>query len=77
MIDPDLVRNKKAFICDMDGVIYLGNKLLPCVPEFINWLNGNDKKYLFQTNSSERSPRELQKKLKRPGLILNGVGEIP
>ena len=23
------LRNKKGFICDMDGVIYHGNKLLP------------------------------------------------
>ena len=28
------LRNKKAFICDMDGVIYHGNKLLPGVLEF-------------------------------------------
>ena len=25
------LRNKKGFICDMDGVIYHGNKLLPGV----------------------------------------------
>ena len=26
---------KKGFICDMDGVIYHGNQILPGVPEFI------------------------------------------
>ena len=26
---------KKGFICDMDGVIYHGNKILPGVAEFI------------------------------------------
>ena len=30
--------NKKGFICDMDGVIYHGNKLLPGVADFVNWL---------------------------------------
>ena len=26
---------KKGFICDMDGVIYHGNRILPGVAEFI------------------------------------------
>ncbi|MBR5881261.1 MAG: HAD family hydrolase [Clostridia bacterium] len=59
---------KKAFICDMDGVIYHGNRLIPHVAEFVNWLLDNDKKFLFLTNSSERSPRELEQKLSRMGL---------
>ena len=62
------VRAKKGFICDMDGVIYHGNDLLPGVKEFLNWLNKNDKKFLFLTNSSERSPMELSQKLARMGL---------
>lgn len=48
------ILEKKAFICDMDGVIYHGNRLLPHVPEFVDWLVKNDKKFLFLTNSSER-----------------------
>ena len=60
--------NKQGFLCDMDGVIYHGNQLLPGVPEFIDWLNRENKKFLFLTNSSERSPRELQQKLARLGL---------
>ena len=59
---------RKGFICDMDGVIYLGNQLLPGVAEFVNWLNENDKRFLFLTNSSERSPKELRQKLQRMGL---------
>lgn len=62
------LRNKKGFICDMDGVIYHGNKLLPGVKEFVEWLYAEDKNFLFLTNSSERSPKELQQKLKRMGL---------
>ena len=34
----ELLRDKKGFICDMDGVIYHGNRLLPGVPEFVDWL---------------------------------------
>ena len=62
------IQEKEAFICDMDGVIYHGNRLIPGVVEFVDWLYKNDKKFLFLTNSSERSPRELAQKLGRLGL---------
>ncbi|MGD0581544.1 MAG: HAD-IIA family hydrolase [Bacteroidales bacterium] len=62
------IRNKKAFISDMDGVIYHGNKLLPGVPEFVEWLQKENKKFLFLTNSSEKTPKELQDKLHRLGI---------
>jgi NagD protein len=62
------IRGKKAFICDMDGVIYHGNRLLPGVPEFVEWLKQENRRFLFLTNSSERAPRELQEKLGRLGL---------
>jgi NagD protein len=59
---------KKGFICDMDGVIYHGNKVLPGVAEFINWLNTEKKEYLFLTNNSGYTPAELKLKLARMGL---------
>lgn len=64
----DILRSKKGFICDMDGVIYHGNQIIPGVKEFVEWLYKEDKKFLFLTNSSHRSPRELQHKLNRMGL---------
>lgn len=65
------LRNKNNFICDMDGVIYHGNHLIPNVKEFIDWLEGNNKNYLFLTNGSGRSPRELAQKLGRLGLDIS------
>ena len=41
------LRNKKAFICDMDGVIYHGNQLIPNVKEFIDWLEKTIKTMCF------------------------------
>ena len=64
----DIIRSKKGFICDMDGVIYHGNMLLPGVKEFVAWLYAENKKFLFLTNASGRSPKELQQKLARMGL---------
>lgn len=58
----------KGFICDMDGVIYKGNRILPGVVEFINWLQKENKEFLFLTNNSSYTPRELQQKLARMGL---------
>mgnify|MGYP001023961884 CR=1 FL=1 len=65
------ISEKKAFIIDMDGVIYHGNKLLPHVPAFVDWLVDNNKQFLFLTNSSERAPRELCHKLSRMGLSIS------
>ena len=59
---------KKGFICDMDGVIYHGNRVLPGVAEFIQWLHDENKEYLFLTNNSGYTPRELSQKLARIGL---------
>lgn len=64
----ETLRNKEGFICDMDGVIYCGNRLLPGVKDFVEWLYREDKKFLFLTNSSGYSQKELQQKLCRMGL---------
>lgn len=66
------IKAKAGFIIDMDGVIYHGNKLLPGVTDFLAWLEKSGKNYLFLTNSSERTPKELHEKLKRLGI---NVGE--
>ena len=59
---------KRGFICDMDGVLYHGNRILPGAAEFIRWLQENRKEYLFLTNNSGMTPKELQQKLQRMGL---------
>lgn len=62
------IKSKKGFICDMDGVIYHGNKLLPGVKKFVEWLKYEGKSFVFLTNASERTPKELQEKLARLGI---------
>jgi NagD protein len=62
------ILEKVGFICDMDGVIYHGNNLLPGAKEFVKWLNDNNKNFLFLTNASNRTPEELRQKLLRMGL---------
>jgi NagD protein len=60
--------DKKGYICDMDGVIYHGNRLVEGTKEFVDWLKRENKKFLFLTNSSAKSPRELQQKLAHMGI---------
>ena len=52
----------------MDGVIYHGNQVLPGVREFIDWLKKENKDYLFLTNNSSYTKKELNQKLARMGL---------
>ena len=66
------LQQKKAFISDMDGVVYHGSRLLPGAAEFVQFLLENKKDFLFLTNSSERTPKELAAKLTRLGI---DVGE--
>ena len=62
------IRAKKAFICDMDGVIYHGNEIIEGVKDFVNWMKREKKEFLFLTNNSGKSPKELAVKLGRMGL---------
>lgn len=59
---------KKGYICDMDGVIYHGNKLVDGAKEFVDWLKNEHKRFLFLTNSSAKSPKELKQKLAHMGI---------
>jgi len=60
MSNIDSIRQKAGFIIDMDGVVYHGNQLLPGTLEFLEWLQVEKKKFLFLTNSSQSTPRELK-----------------
>ena len=70
-VDLSGLRAKKAFLCDMDGVVYHGNELIPHVDRFVRWLEREGKDYLFLTNGSGKSPRELSEKLARMGLSVS------
>jgi len=60
-------RKKKVFILDLDGTLYLGNKVFHKAIEFINE-NWNNFDFYFMTNNTSRSRNSYLNKLKAIGL---------
>jgi NagD protein len=56
------------YVIDMDGVIYLGNEILPGAKTFIDRLIKGNHRFTFLTNSSGRTPAGLQQKLSKMGI---------
>lgn len=57
-----------GFLIDMDGVIYRGERPIRGAAEFITQLQGAQHPFLFLTNNSQRSRRDIQLRLKRMGI---------
>lgn len=62
------LKNIKYFIFDLDGTVYLGNKLLPGAKELLDWIRDNNKEFLFLTNNSSKGIEEYVTKLRRLGI---------
>jgi len=58
----------RCFLLDMDGTIYLGEKLLEGALEFIDLLHQRGCDYLFLTNNSSKDSQQYMEKLARLGL---------
>ncbi|MCP4195259.1 MAG: HAD family hydrolase [Planctomycetaceae bacterium] len=57
-----------GFLIDMDGVIYRGNQLIPGADQFIRTLLAKRIPFLFLTNNSQRTRRDVATKLRRMGI---------
>jgi len=67
MTDGDLA-TIRAFLLDLDGVVYRGDTALPGAVEFIAELQARRVPFLFITNNSTRTPAQYVAKLARMGL---------
>ena len=63
-----LLRSKKLFLFDMDGTLYLGDRLFDFTQELLDCLRRSGRKYLFLTNNSSKSVEDYILKLKRLGI---------
>ncbi len=61
----------KCIVLDMDGTIYLGNKLFECTIPFLNLLKTKGISYYFFTNNSSKNANNYVEKLKNMGIEIN------
>jgi NagD protein len=57
-----------GYLIDMDGVIYRGGHLIPGADRFIRGLRDADIPFLFLTNNSQRTRRDVAVRLGRLGI---------
>lgn len=67
MENPPL-RGKRLFLLDMDGTIYLDDRLFDGTTDFLRYVRQIGGKYLFLTNNSSRSVEAYIEKLARLGI---------
>ena len=63
-----MLKNIRLFLFDMDGTVYLGNRLFDFTKELLNEIKRQNKKYLFITNNSSKSVSSYVKKLAGMGI---------
>lgn len=63
-----LLSEKKFFLLDMDGTIYLDDDLFDGTLDFLDTVKKKGGKYLFVTNNSSKSTDAYVKKLERIGI---------
>ena len=63
-----MLNEKKLFLLDMDGTIYLDNDLFDGTLEFLDRIKKKGGKYLFVTNNSSKSTDAYVSKLNRIGI---------
>lgn len=62
------LKQKKLFIFDLDGTLYLDGVLFPKALELLEYIHKNNGKYMFLTNNSSRSTKEYVTKLQKLGI---------
>ena len=67
MTRSDLARIR-LFLFDMDGTLYLGERLFPFTPELLRTIRETGRRYLFLTNNSSKSVGDYVAKLVRLGI---------
>ena len=64
----ELLRSKKLYLFDMDGTLYLGDRLFDFTKELLETLKKTGRSYLFMTNNSSKSVEDYVTKLEKLGI---------
>ena len=64
----EVVSKTKLYLFDMDGTLYLGDRLYDFTIDLLNAIRSSGGKYLFMTNNSSKSVADYIKKLEKFGI---------
>ena len=64
----EIVSKVKLYLFDMDGTLYLGDRLYDFTIELLQEIKNTGGKYLFMTNNSSKSVADYIKKLEKLGI---------
>ena len=67
-MDLDRLRQKRLFLLDMDGTLYLDENLFDGAAEFLQTIRERGGRYLFLTNNSSKSGDAYVEKMRRLGV---------
>lgn len=65
------LKQKKLFLLDMDGTIYLDNDLFDGTKDFLEYVKQSGGRYIFLTNNSSKSIDKYIEKLGNMGITAN------
>lgn len=68
MDNAQIIKSMKLFLFDMDGTLYLGDRLYDFTPQLLEKIRKTGGKYLFMTNNSSKSVADYIKKLDKLGI---------
>lgn len=61
----------RAFLIDLDGVVYTGTRVIPGAPEFFQLLRRRQIPFLLITNNSSRRPEQFAARLAAMGISVD------
>ena len=64
----DILKDIELFLFDMDGTLYLGNRLFPFTKRLLSEIKSAGKRYIFMTNNSSKSVADYVGKLEKMGI---------
>ena len=64
----ELLKKIKLYLFDMDGTLYLGDRLFDFSLELLDTIRSTGRRYLFMTNNSSKSVEDYIKKLGKLGI---------
>ena len=63
-----IISDIRLFLFDMDGTLYLGDRLFGFAPELLETIRKSGRRYMFLTNNSSKSVKDYVAKLARLGI---------